>query len=45
MGCVGRAAAVPAYQQLVSYSETSPNQVCGSADLLLKILQRFQHPD
>jgi hypothetical protein len=45
MGCVGRTAAVPAHQQLVSSAETFPDQICNSANFRLKILQRFQHPD
>jgi hypothetical protein len=45
MGCVGRAAAIPAREQLVSGVKTFADQIRGAADLRLKIFQRFQHPD
>ena len=45
MGCIGRAAAVPAHQQFVSCAQTLIDQICCPSDFPLKVLQRFQRTD
>jgi hypothetical protein len=41
MGCVSRAAAVPAHQQFVSRTQALIDKICCLAELRLNILQGF----
>jgi len=42
MGCVSRAAAVPAYEQFVSRRQTLIDQICCLSNLRIKIDKRLQ---
>jgi len=42
MGCVSRAAAVPAHQQFVSRTQTLIDQICCLSNLRIKIDKRLQ---